>query len=84
MDDPVLLYSEINQERWETRKVDIFEDGAMERADAGSSLQARVALGEAAIPSFEEIAANPEFELEEINKEDFEIVWSQATYGKAD
>ncbi len=33
-DDPVLLYSELDAERWEQRKVDIFADGRTGFADA--------------------------------------------------
>lgn len=28
-DEPVLMYSELDEERWETRKVEIFRDGKM-------------------------------------------------------
>jgi len=51
-DFPILLYSELDEERWEIRKVEIFVDGhkdyASESDSSGSSW-----LGEAAIPELD-------------------------------
>lgn len=33
LEDPVLLYSELNDDRWETRKVEVYSDGRMGYAD---------------------------------------------------
>jgi hypothetical protein len=40
-DDPVLLYSELDRERWETRKVDLFRDGSKGWADAAHEVVSR-------------------------------------------
>jgi hypothetical protein len=41
-DEPVLLYSELDEERWETRKVEIFRDGKMGFASRDTELVGRV------------------------------------------
>jgi hypothetical protein len=73
-DYPVLLYSEIDDNRWETRKVEFFLDGKCGFASATES-NAGTRLGEAPIPSLPEIAKDVQFEPREITKEQFESVW---------
>ncbi len=74
-DEPGELYSELDEGRWERRKIDIFPDGrwgyADEYEEAGGTM-----LGEAPTPSVEQINANPEFEAEEIDPADFEKLWA--------
>jgi hypothetical protein len=79
-DEPTLLYSELDDARWETRKVEIFRNGnigyASSTASSGSS-----ELGIVPIPPISIIASDPEFEPTEITKEEFEEVWRRATQG---
>ena len=69
-----MLYSEVDSQGWEVRKVEIFADGrigfASENEAVGSS-----ELGEKPVPSQEEIAADQQFRPAEISKEEFEAVW---------
>lgn len=73
-DDPILLYSEIDAERWEKRKVEVFYDGHCGYASASES-SGSTYLGEEPVPSLAEIASDPEFEPSEITKEEFEEIW---------
>jgi hypothetical protein len=78
-DEPVLLYSELDDERWETRTVEIFRDGKMGLADRDTEFGGS-GLGLEPIPPLTEIAADPQFEPEAITKAEFELVWSEATH----
>jgi hypothetical protein len=74
-DYPRFIYSELDDERMERRKIDIYPDGrwgfADEEQEVGGS-----GLGEAATPPLEEIAKNPEFEVHEIDKGEFDQLWA--------
>lgn len=71
--EPVFLYSELDESRFEQRKVEIFADGRWGYASSSESL-GTTRLGEAPVPSLAEIAADPQFSSEEISKEEFEAV----------
>jgi hypothetical protein len=72
---PVWLYSELDEDRWEMRKVEIFADGTIGFA---SSIEASdsTGLGLMPVPTLIEISASKEFEPQEITKEEFEQIWS--------
>lgn len=71
---PVLLAAELDEQRWEVRKVDIYADGRTGFADAHES-QGDTELWKVPVPELSEIAKNPEFLPKEISKEDFEAIW---------
>ena len=73
---PVVLYSELDDDRWEVRKVEIFSDGRCGFASAAESAGS-TGLGEAPIPVLAEIASDSQFEPVEITKEEFEDVWAK-------
>jgi hypothetical protein len=73
--DPVLFYSEIDDDRWEIRKVEVFHDGHCEYASVTESTGGTV-LGLAPIPPLEQIAEDPQFEPIEISHDHFERVWA--------
>jgi hypothetical protein len=75
-DDPILLYSELDAERWEKRKVEVFHDGHCGYASASESAGS-TRLGEEPIPPLVEIASDSQFEPVEITKEEFEEVWAK-------
>ena len=77
VDEPVMLYSELDDERNETRKVEVFEDGHVEWANA-SRESGTTGLSYEPIPELGEIAADPLFVPHEISAEEFEAVWSAA------
>jgi hypothetical protein len=74
--DPVELYSEVDDEDWEIRKVEVFRNGTIGYASASEATPSTV-LGEARVPSLEEIAADPELLPRPISKEQFEKVWNR-------
>jgi len=79
-DEPVLLYSEIDEERWEQRKVEVFADGRIGYAGGEISTE-NTGLGEVPILQLKEIAADPQFQPEVISKDEFEVVWARALAG---
>jgi hypothetical protein len=77
-DQPILLFSELDDDRWETRKVEVFRDGRVAYADGKSEFGGAV-LGEKRVPPQSEIASDPQFLPSEITRDDFEIIWAQKT-----
>jgi hypothetical protein len=77
-DEPVLLYSELDDARWELRKVEKFLDGGFGFADRKVSYRDTM-LGLRPIPANADIVEMPEFELREITEQEFEAVWQAAT-----
>lgn len=75
---PVLIYSELDHDRWEIRKVEVFRDGRMGYADA-DVVVGEIGLSDVPMRSLEKIAANPKFEPEVISKAEFEKIWEKAT-----
>jgi hypothetical protein len=73
-DEPIKIYSEIDEQRNEVRKIELFRDGkigyATETVEFGGC-----GLSECPIPEIEEIATNPQFKPIEITREEFEEVW---------
>ncbi len=80
-DDPVEIYSELSDARWELRKIEIFRDGRYGYASEEGSLDS-MGLSLEKIPSLEEIARDPEFEPETITKKQFESMWVKALESK--
>ncbi len=77
-DDPTALWSELDSERWETRKLEYFSDGRVGYASADEQT-GDTWLGTEPVPSLDEIAADPEFQPEEVSKEAFEQRWLERT-----
>lgn len=76
-EDPVLLYSEVDTDGYEVRKVEIFRDGRMTYADVNDST-GDTRLGEGKLPSFGEIQEQGEFRPDVIGSADFDRVWAEA------
>lgn len=74
---PVLLYSELNPELWELRKVEVYKDGRADFADREEQ-SGSTKISIEPLPTLEEIASDPEFEPVAISAEEFESVWKQA------
>ena len=71
---PVLLYSELDSERYETRKIEIFANGQCGFADSREGMGGTF-LGTAPVPRLEEIATDLQFVPAEITAEEFERKW---------
>ena len=74
---PTVLYSELDDARWELRKVEVFGDGRYQYASQTAS-QGCTRLGIEPVPAIEEIAADPQFEPIEITRREFEEIWLKA------
>lgn len=77
---PVVLYSELANDRSEVRKVESFLDGSLCYAYDGGTT-GTTALGQVPVPSIDEISSDDEFEPMEISKSEFEEVWGKAVSG---
>lgn len=73
--DPIWLFSELNAESWETRKVEIYADGTTGYADQSES-EGGSWLGLEPVPQITEIASDPQFVPLFIEQDEFEKVWS--------
>ena len=78
--DPVLLMSELDADRYEVRKVEAFADGRLGFASADHSSDETV-LGEKPVPPASDIATDPQFIVEEFGAEEFERAWLAAVSG---
>jgi hypothetical protein len=78
---PVLLYSELDPEGWEQRKVEIFTDGHTGYASENET-RGDTRLGDLPVPSLSSIAKDTQFEPETITKGEFEEVWLKAVKSK--
>jgi hypothetical protein len=75
--EPQLIYSELDDQRWELRKVEVYADG---HAGYASSSESRggSGLSKEPLPSLEEIASDAQFEPVEVDQAEFERMWAKA------
>ncbi len=75
------LYHELDDKRYEARKVELYDDGhcsyANETEEVGDA-----GLSPLTIPTLAELANDPHFEPYEITKDEFERVWEAARSGQ--
>lgn len=76
-DEPAVLYSEIDDDGWEVRKVEEYRSGRLDVADAVTHTGSTV-LSETPMPPLEKIVAQPEFDGTSITREAFNQVWRRA------
>jgi hypothetical protein len=76
-DEPILLYSELDDSRFETRKVEVFRDGKRGYASKTESSGTTV-LGIVAVPDIDVIAKDSQFIVKEIQRGLFEQVWIES------
>ena len=76
-EEPLIIYSEIDANGFEIRKVKQFRDGTSTFADE-STTTGTTWLSEVAVPSLNEIAEQSEFKAEPIEASTFEAVWRSA------
>ncbi|MFT4573015.1 MAG: hypothetical protein ACI85E_000209 [Marinomonas primoryensis] len=74
---PVEFYSELDGARYEVRKVEVFQGGKLSYASKTKSI-GETRLGIAPVPPMSEIMSQPEFDIKNITKQDFENIWKQA------
>lgn len=76
-DDPVLLWSEVDAQGLEQRKVEEYQDGSLDFAN-GRRETGSTSLGVGPVPSVTEINSLAEFEAVEIERQQFERQWDRA------
>ena len=74
--DPIRLVSELNDQRYETRKLEFFRDGRVEYASARVSRGTK-GIGAVPVPSLDEINADPQFHGVPIESAEFEALWER-------
>jgi hypothetical protein len=77
-DEPVTIFSELGDDRYETRKVQIYRDGRTEWSDE-SRETGGIVLSEVPFPEdLEEIDSQTEFSAGLIDADEFEQAWREA------
>lgn len=79
-EDPVLLMSELDGDRYEVRKIEVFRDRRMGFASADRS-SAETVLGDKPVPIAADIAADPQFVVQQLDAQEFEKAWLAAVAG---
>ncbi|WP_444928976.1 DUF6881 domain-containing protein [Microbulbifer sp. SSSA002] len=74
---PVEFYSELNGDRFETRKVEVFKDGSLGFASQHVSSKT-TKLGITTVPPLAEISKQSEFYIKAITYQQFEAKWKEA------
>ena len=72
--NPVHLYSEIGDDDYEVRRVELWANGRKGYANADEEVGG-TALSIMPVPSLKDIAAQPEYQPKEIDAEDFHKIW---------
>jgi hypothetical protein len=75
-EDPVWLFSELDDERSEVRKVEVYRDGHHGFAD-GSTSTGITEQGVESTPPLSEINARPQYQAREISQAEFEAIWEK-------
>ena len=75
---PTEFFSELDAARWEKRKVEVFFGDRLSYASTSTSTS-NTRLGTIPVPPIHEIRKQNEFEVREITKNEFEVVWKKAT-----
>lgn len=76
-DEPILLFSELDDKRNEIRKVEVFKDKLIGYAEEKISKNGTF-LSECELPELSIINKDLQFEGLEISKEEFESIWKKA------
>ena len=75
-EEPVELWSELDADRYEVRKVDIWADGRVGYAEGDVEAGGTV-LGEKPVPPLTEINTDPQFIAQEVSRDTFERRWRE-------
>jgi len=75
-DEPFRLVSEIGDDHFETRKIELFRNGNIGISSEEFHTE-NTMLGTVEIPSLEEINSDKEFQGKNISKQEFELIWQK-------
>ena len=73
---PILIYSEIDNEQWEHRKIEVFRHERQGYADKTEEVGGSF-LGIEPWPDLTKLGTEPEFEISEISADEFEQLWAR-------
>jgi hypothetical protein len=76
--DPFRLVSELDDQRFEVRKLEFFRGGAIGFASGTTSTQG-TGLGIAPVPELKDINSDAQFQGVEIGPQEFEFLWDEHT-----
>lgn len=74
-DYPCLIYAELNSERFELRKIEIYPDGKNYQVSSNVKVDGPTKISVEAWPALQQIAKDEEFIISSITKQDFEVEW---------
>lgn len=79
-DQPRFIYSELDDERYETRKIEVYKDGQRVKVSEDHPECGSTGLAVLPIPSIEETNAITEekFHVQEISAAEFEDLWDSS------
>ncbi len=77
-DEPRFIYSELDDERYEMRKIEVFKDGSMTKVSTDNPESGSTSLADQSMPSLEEINADEEFHAQEISAVEFNALWNSS------
>ncbi len=81
-DEPTDLWRQLDADRREVRKVEIWSDGRVGYAPNSQGSE-RTRLGKLSVPPTDEINSDPQFHAKAITRADFEMCWLDAIDGVA-
>ncbi|WP_083733802.1 DUF6881 domain-containing protein [Actinomadura sp. CNU-125] len=76
-EEPVDIYSEVGDDGYEVRKIEVFRDGHLQYADERHEA-GETSLSGAPVGAVAEIAAQPGFRPHVISEQEFEETWARA------
>ncbi|RLU90391.1 hypothetical protein CTZ27_20870 [Streptomyces griseocarneus] len=79
VEEPVVFFSEIGRDGYETRKVQSYRDGRLIKADA-SHESGEIGLGEIPVGDIEDVDAQEEFSAVVITRTEFWGIWEKAVW----
>ena len=77
-DEPRAIYLELDAERYEARKIEVFKDGSVTKVSRDKPESGSTLLSSHPTPSLEEINASEEFHAQEISATEFEELWNSS------
>ncbi|MBZ4014187.1 DUF6881 domain-containing protein [Streptomyces purpurogeneiscleroticus] len=80
-DEAIVFYSEIGDDGYEVRKVQLYRDGRRLKADCVYE-SGEIGLSEAPVGRIEDVAAQSEFAAEIIELGEFKSAWDRAAWAR--
>lgn len=71
----------MDEERWETRKIEFYPDGHIGYADEQGE-HGRTILADQSVPPREQVAQDTDFRYSEISRDEFEAMWEMRLAAK--